>query len=457
MIGRLVKVVACVGGAVLGIVLLLYVVAVAVNLRDAEPSVATERFTRLHQSRLAVADEDNGYVYLLGIAAPDDRNPLDVGRARAAWLREATAAAARNAAADPFPDARRWSANRPAETQSFLEACDSGIAQCAVAFRNSSAIVEAWTAAEPSLLPRYRELLARRAWREDVPGEVAFALPTYAYAADGQRLLLLSAYALAEAGDAAAVADLLESDLRFWRKVTESTDLLITKMVATNALARHFEWGNLVLRRLAASEARPAVPEDWRAPLRAAERSMVRVMTGEWIYVSATLRSQFDSLHTPNTAHDSVDAYLGRALFLPQDTSNRFAEYYWQLAELFDEPLERYEDALARAEDLAARTTANAFSWSTYNLGGAVVLANAADFTSYARRVNDIEGVRRAALAAATLRAEGVAAAQVATALEASDLRRPYDGTAFAWDAQEQSIVFRGLEPAVRGEHRLLY
>jgi hypothetical protein len=48
------------------------------------------------------------------------------------------------------------------------------------------------------------------------------------------------------------------------------------------------------------------------------------------------------------------------------------------------------------------------------------------DFGQYARRVADVEGVRRAALVAVTLRSEKVEPSNVSAALAASSLRDPY-------------------------------
>lgn len=50
---------------------------------------------------------------------------------------------------------------------------------------------------------------------------------------DGQKLLLLNAKILAEHGDYVGAQSLLEEDLHFWRKVLESSDILITRMIAT--------------------------------------------------------------------------------------------------------------------------------------------------------------------------------------------------------------------------------
>lgn len=78
-------------------------------------------------------------------------------------------------------------------------------------------------------------------------------------------------------------------------------------------------------------------------------------------------------------------------------------------------------------------------------------------YVTYAGRVGDVEGVRRAALAAVTLRASGVKAPDVATALSSIQLRNPYNDQPFSWDEKEGAIVFRGLEAGERGQHRIRY
>ena len=77
--------------------------------------------------------------------------------------------------------------------------------------------------------------------------------------------------------------------------------------------------------------------------------------------------------------------------------------------------------------------------------------------STYARRVADLEGVRRAALVAVTFRAAKVGMSEVAAELAAAPLRNPYNNRPFEWDAKNRDILFRGLELGKRGEHRIHY
>jgi hypothetical protein len=149
---------------------------------------------------------------------------------------------------------------------------------------------------------------------------------------------------------------------------------------------------------------------------------------------------------------------LMRPFFQEQDTLNRHATYLDELAETLDAPLIGYASAADRASQLASQTANEAFPpHSLYNLVGSLMMADPADYSSYARRVADLEGVRRAALAVVTLRDAATSESDLGVALAASPLRNPYDDQPLRWDAEEQAVVFIGLEPGERGEHRFYY
>jgi hypothetical protein len=88
-------------------------------------------------------------------------------------------------------------------------------------------------------------------------------------------------------------------------------------------------------------------------------------------------------------------------------------------------------------------------------IGQVLLAVGAYDFGRYARRVSDLEGVRRAAELAATLHSGKVAEGDAA--VSASALREPYHNHPFEWARADKVIVFRGLEMSERGVHHLYY
>lgn len=451
VIRRILKISGWIVASLLGFGIAAYLVVVAINWRDRGPSEAAIRLSTAHRDRPALADEDNAFIYVLGFAALPADDPQLVGSRRAAWIQRDLEVT--SAASDPLgtpPDYRE--ARHPA-LKEFIAACRSARPACDDPFAADDDILEQWIASERWLLERYRILISLPGWREILPYDISLTVQPFGLVMDGQWLSLANARMLAKKGDALAVRKLLEDDLRFWRNVLASSDLLISKMIATAALNRHFKWGNLVLRELARADAALAFPAAWEMPISDSERSMRRCMTGEWIFAAEHLRQENRISTNP------LVAALIRPLYQPQHSINEIAAYYSQLADLLDAPLPDYQAALDRVR--AAREQREERAWesrSPYNLiGNTLILLGSADFAPYGARVNDIEGVRRAALTAVRFRERNIPMSAIATALDTAPLRNPYDDRAFAWDADRGAIVFTGLQPGPRGEYRIRY
>jgi hypothetical protein len=452
----------------IALALLLYLVVVLVNWNDRKPSQLAEQLTQEYQSRPPLADDENGYVYAMGFAAAPEQDPLQLGVARVAWMKEIGELNARtnrldaDLSADPLHDS--YQATRDPLIERFRAACQPGGSGCLEAFANGDEIYDRWTADDSQLLLRYSELMTRRAWVELVPIDPAAPFPSFAPIMDGQRLLMLHARRLAMRGDYDAARRVLESDLQFWRLVFESADTLITKMIATVGLVRHFEHGNLILRGLDPQAAARVMPAQWRTPISESERSMRRCLVGEWVFTSGLAKSLIPifraeaAMGESDPGHRTV-AWLGGPFYQPQDSMNHYAAYFSRVSELLDAPLERYEEAGDASRELADSTAKRAWPpRSLYNLVGSWIRSRGiSDVSNYGARVADVEGVRRAALAAATLRAAKVETADVANALQAGEWRNPYDDRPFEWSATDSAIRFQGLAKGERGVHLLYY
>jgi hypothetical protein len=452
--------------SILGLGVAAYAIAVAVNWRDQEPSAAALSLAAAHRDRPALPDADNAFIYAMGFAVSPGDDPRSMGSKRVAWMQQRQTGA--STAPDPLGERVDYGLKRPAAITKLIEECQSDARACNELFSAGDGAFLDWTAAEGGLLQRYQTLIAHTGWKETVPYDLSMPMPAYARVVDGQRLLLMNARMLAKKGDHGAVKKLLEDDLRFWRTVLESSDILITRMIATGALNRHFEWGNLVLKELAPANAALAMPAQWEAALTDSERSFRRCLAGEWLFTSSLLRSLSITPYWPDLAmssgedSSSLDQFINglmHPLYQPQDSINAFALHYSQLAELLDAPLRNYQTALERSQAANERWQADTSrSLSLYNIvGRRVVAEGATDFGFYAARVNDIEGVRRAALTATRLRERNVPASEVAAALETASPRNPYNDRPFGWDAAQGAIVFTGLQTGPRGEHRIEY
>lgn len=441
MFRRILKAGAWTLASILGLGIAAYGTAVAINWRDQEPSDAALQFAESYRDRPALADEHNAFIYVMGFTVPPGADPRSMGLKRVAWIQRRQETGA-SVDADPLGEPGDNHHVRHPVIEQLIKACGPTGSGCNDALAASDAAFAQLMASEGWRLQRYQTLIAHAGWRESVSFDLSTSVPYYGPILDGQLLMLMNARMLAKQGDHGAVKKLLGDDLRFWRRVLESSDSLITKIIATAALKRHFEWGNLVMKEFAHLDVALAMPAEWEAALTASERSLQRCLIGEWIFGSEVLRG-----------------LSSESFYPPQDSINELAAHYSQIAALLAAPLPDYHTALDQVRAATERRKQEALqSRSPYNIVNRILIAQgSSDIATYAARVNDIEGVRQAALAAVRLRERNVPPSEVAAALETAPFRNPYNDRPFAWDAEQGAIVFTGLQPGPRAEHRIEY
>ena len=276
-------------------------------------------------------------------------------------------------------------------------------------------------------------------------------------------LYLLHAWSLAAAGDGAGVRDALDTDLELWRLGLRSSDSLLGKMIAARYVSVSLDWGNLILRRLPASARADAVPPSWRQPLSDDERSLARAFRGEWNYRQHLLRNMklhgnlFTTLQPQRTVGERFDTFLAKQLLQPQDSANRDAALLFHVDALLDVPYAEMPAALVQVRDVVKQPSQSVID-ATYNVVGNSILASVgAEYADYGARVADLEGMRRAALLAAELRARAVPVDSVAAAIALDAARNPYTGEAFEWIEARSAIGFTGLRREYRGRSEFLY
>jgi hypothetical protein len=182
-------------------------------------------------------------------STPRLRKPARDGRKRVDWLQQSEAKEELDLATDPGR-ASDLNVQRDPLIRAYLQACTPRGTGCRAAFEAARPKYDDWRSSEGWLLERYRISTHRAAWREFVSTHAAAPLPSYGLVMDGQEFLLLYAMNLAANGDATGVRESLGEDLRLWREVLASSDLLISKMIATAALLRHFKQGAVIFRML---------------------------------------------------------------------------------------------------------------------------------------------------------------------------------------------------------------
>ena len=430
----------------------------AINWRDAAPSRDALRMQATLDARPVVADADNAYIDALGFGAPPGVDARASGFQRLTWLRARMADASTPVVLDyPDPDVD-LRAVLPAAWKTLDKACGTVGPACRSALEAHAR--QGDRTARLATLDRYDAMLGRQSWHEDIDLVVRAPLPGYGNLLHAQRMSMASLWLSAPTRGAVVTIDALDADLRFWRRVLASSDLLVTKMIAAAAVRHHLQWAPLVLSRVTAQGRGLTPPVELARPLALEERSLRRTLAGEWRWIQLGIRHSMPGNDVGQSGEPNwvqrLDRVLGTPFFQPQDTANRSAA---SMATAVAWSEASYRAVGARAP--APRTDPDASThWSgfAYNPVGRTLIEIAGPgLRSYATQAADLEGVRRAAMAAIALRARSVQPEQVAAALAAGPWRSPYDGAPLTWDAGARCIVFVGRAPADRARTCVAY
>jgi hypothetical protein len=442
---------------ILGLAVLLYLILLAVNWKDQPPSADVHKVREVLAARPQLTATDNGVVYVLGFTAPRDQDPREVGARRLAWLETFTAKTSKES--DPLENPIDLKSNGSPGVEPLKELCgEYDRKSCAESFEKA-AIDWQPTETESRALQRYRALIIHRAWR-DVVFKVTAPLPPFADVLHAQRLHQVSMLQHAAKGEVDAVRAGLEAEVVYWRGAQRNAETLIAKMIALAALRNHFFFSNLVLRRLPASQVMDALPPDWLREFSEDERSMHLVMAGEWKWVEESVGDELDGGLLSNmlepTLVDRSLYYLGRPLFQPQDTLNIVADRNMRFSSRFTVPMNQYASA---KESIETQFRDHPQPVSIYNPMGDVILSltDGSMYTSYAFRTANPVGMRRAALLVAQMRSRRVTADAVESEVARDELRDPYTGASFEWDAKRTSVIFNAPEEGARARHEFFY
>lgn len=443
---KFLKVVGAILLGVIGLAVLLYVAGVAVNWRDQPPTAAALQMEKILGDRASVADRDNAFVYVLGFQAPAPEDPQVLGALRRDWLEDVNRDP-KLIDGDPLKAGAGFNASRSQSSEHLAAHCGDSHSrtECRDAF--IAAQSQPRLTLQELQLTRYRELLERRAWLEVVPQNPSTPLPAYGDIIEGQRLLFVDLATRAKSAPPAEIAAALRDDLRFWREVQGSADILITKMIAIAAIRQHFFFGTLVLREMRTGRAE--VIESWGVPFSTEELSMRRAMAGELRFVGGVMLQWQNGADEhwiePDeeglTLPGRIASSLARPFYQHQDQLNYYAATYLDFAERFEAPLDQYAGIAESMQEAAPA----GFSFHIYNPVGLIFRGLGTwNFSSYAYRVGSIENQRRAALLTVQLRERAVALDAMQTELNAAGLRNAFDGEPFEWNADERAVVYTG-------------
>lgn len=441
---------------ILAVILCFYLVVLLVNIPDEQPSEDVRYFVELYESRPPLDPRRNANFFLRGISAPSFADPHSFGQERVELIR-------RNLGDPDYDwvalgsleqDARKI---LPEEVLAFFSSCSRSFENCPQSFAQQ-ADWSRFLQQSSWLLDRYRRLIEYDAYREELVADPASSIPDFATVLHGQGLLFLEMWEAAGRGDAGAVRDWLGKDCQFWRMMLESSSILIDKMIAAAALRNHFYLANLVSGRLHAEHGSGVVPAIWQVGIKDAERSLRIVFAGEYMF-GARLIEQAVQNSNPT---ELVFPLLEEATFIDkwfsiglkplvklQATNNLIARQ-WRGLLSWDN--RSYHD-FYQSRDVPLNLAHMKPGFGLHNPVGKLAFyfsGSTNDYKDYFVRLADLEGMRRANLAVADLRARRLLSGEWPEALKSSEFRNPYMDSGFGVDEEQGAVVFEGLSEGYR-------
>ena len=414
--------------------ILCYLLLLAINWRDQVPNAAALEMVRINSLPAIGDDQDNGFHIFYGFDAPLEKDAQQVGKDRAKENPRNDYGAGTIWESQDFKST--WS---EASLKLFRD-CEEMNDHCYESIIKANKTDNILFENEEVVVQRYQELLDKPFFHETTASAIRF--PSYAPLLDAQRLWLFRAFALAEARESKGLADLLDQDFVFWRKVMADSKLLITRMVAVNAIKRNLAAGWIIYVN---HQSEMILPSAWQVPFTHAELSSRKVLAGEWQYVAGLINEGYENISSNETRFEKITKTIVSPLFQPQDSMNRHATYLLALAKESERELNEIQLNVSSAQKLADKAfDPNSLGWSNYlynGMGKILLNLGFSQYTEYIKKAHDLEGIRRLHILAIQLHASR-SLNKMQKRISTSMLRNPYDEKPFRWDQMNRKLIF---------------
>ena len=125
-------------GALAALLALIYLVMVAVNWQDVPQSDLARKINEQMDKRGSIADQNNAYIFFLGVSAPTDVDPMTMGIIRHKWLEQEMAKEKPDFSDDPLAHGYDFKSKRSTAVIEFSKSCSKVDAECLTAFEEGT-------------------------------------------------------------------------------------------------------------------------------------------------------------------------------------------------------------------------------------------------------------------------------------------------------------------------------
>lgn len=379
--------------ACLLIILLYLIYIVLINLRDQPESPTAREFSEAISILDLEAQENNGYIFMMGLNAPKDKDPFAIGLDRVKWIQEMNDQPLEIASELPhkFP---ALDAYLPEKIRLISNSCSNPTEKCLSLIKENKTTLINWFSENKWLLDRYAQLITFPEWEEPTIANLN-TLPQYTPLTFLQRLYFIFIYSSLEHISSEDIAKFLNSDISFSRRAIAQNNTLIGKLISAALIRINFQWTNRILLELKATDDLFKTPTGLTNALTEKELSMRKAYIGEWHFVRNAFDEKDFGIHNPPPYKYILFA------FQPQLSRNRHAEILKKAIDISDQDLADFELALIASKIDNSTPALNFLNFLyPYNITGDLILKDVQinDFLNYTARIKDLEGARRTLL-----------------------------------------------------------
>ncbi len=261
------------------------------------PSADFIELIEAYQNRIPIPAEKNGFVYLMGIMAPKDEDPIAYGQAAINWSNNKVANGGKSDSPEPTMTYPLGKSYKALMKEIKINCRIREAAPCALAKHQTLAR----EAIEQNqwLLKRWHELLDFSNYQNTLSIDLTAILPYYANDIQLQRLKFFDLWLNRNNYLPEKIKHALQKDYDFHMLQAANAITLIEKAIATAALHQHYYWLNEILRSVDHHTSALIVPDYLQQPILRSALSLRKTYAGELQFFISTFKPYNESEYNP--------------------------------------------------------------------------------------------------------------------------------------------------------------
>lgn len=439
------------GGVLIGVPLLL----VAINAFDEDLKPEAISFADLSDDD--VPNDQNGYYAWVGLAAPNDEKPHELGLKVVAHINKQLESGNFLTIGDATSllgiGAQKFEGG-------IFQLCGRDSNDCLARYRDKANDIKAWAQKNKIMLARYQSLYDYPQFRETILPRIK--APIFSEPARVGALRQAQLAMTAVDGSPHTAIRNLQADSSYWRLVLEQSRSLIVRMIAVAMLRRDTQLVSEIVKSYPADLPTLHYASKAVQPLSKAGLDLTKVFRYEFgfgMHVFNELQQYTQDSET-DCPYDSwlyciPFTRFGNLLLKPNATNNLSYEMFCRTVERNRLAASDFVTAFREQQVLDAERPVWPWCWHCiYNPTGKLFAAQAAFYDRYTIRIHNLDGFLRLVSLQVAAKRYGVrdSAMEKFLADAAPDLRNPYTNEPMGWDPASRAIYFNGYKEDVDDE-----